>query len=167
MNLLLASIIAIAAVTLSPKFSPVPHLPIPRGAAVILDTGSTNTSGYRIVVQRDGAAEYVIDHRRQKTQISKTATEAFFTALEAAMPLSSLASGHCMKSASFGSSTFAWWRGQRSPDLQCAAAPRATALYSSISGIVLELGLTHRVMRGLPTNEPRRPMPEPSPSSSM
>jgi hypothetical protein len=139
----------------------VPYLPVPRGAAVILDTGSTNALGYRIVVQRNGDVEYVTGSERKKTRIGEQKADAFFSDLTAAMPLSKLRSGNCMKSASFGTSTFAWWHGQRSSDLQCAADPQATALYSSVSAIAIKLGLG-RILRPLPTNEPRRPMPEPS-----
>lgn len=169
MNARSLSATLLIALSLTPALAAqsVPYLPVPRGAAVILDTGSTNTAGYRIIVQRDGTAEYIMGGERRTVHISAGKTTAIFNDLVAAMPLSHLSSGHCMKSASFGSSTFAWWRGQRSPDLQCASDPRATALYASISGLVIELGLARRVMRPLPTNEPRRPMPEPSPSTSM
>jgi hypothetical protein len=142
---------------------PVPYLPVPRDAAVILNTGSTNAAGYRIVVQRDGQAEYVLGGVRKKVQLSAQKTESFFSDMSAAMPLSGLRAGHCMKSASFGSSTFVWWRGKRSPDLQCAADPKATALYSSVSKVATELGLDRVIIPPMP-NEPRRPMPEPSPS---
>jgi hypothetical protein len=144
----------------------VPYLPVPHDAAVILNTGSTNALGYRIVVQRDGQAEYVMGSVRKKAQLSAQKTESFFADMSAAMPLTALAVGHCMKSASFGSSTFVWWRGKRSPDLQCAADPKATALYSSVSKIAIELGLDRIIIPPMP-NEPRRPMPEPSPSASM
>ena len=144
----------------------VPYLPVPHDAAVILNTGSTNAQGYRIVVQRDGQAEYVMGSARKKVQLSAQKTESFFADMSAAMPLTALRAGHCMKSASFGSSTFVCCRGKRSPDLQCAADPKATALYSSVSKVAIELGLDRIIIPPMP-NEPRRPMPEPSPSVSM
>lgn len=144
--------------------APVPYLPVPHHATVILDTGSTNALGYRIVVARDGSAEWVMGSTRQRAQLSKSTTDTLFADLKAAMPLSQLQSTHCMKSASFGTSTFAYWEHQRSPDLQCTEDPHATALYASIQAVVAELGIGKRVIP-LP-NEPRRPMPEPSVSPS-
>ncbi|HME80526.1 MAG TPA: hypothetical protein VKF82_00465 [Candidatus Eremiobacteraceae bacterium] len=144
---------------------PVPYLPVPHDAAVILETGSTNSPGYRIVVQRSGEVEYVEGAVRRTAALRENTAGAFFADLQSAMPLSALRAGRCMKSASFGSSTFGWWRGQRSPDLQCAADPRGTALYSSISAIALELGMGQRRIPLMP-NEPRRPMPESSPTPS-
>jgi hypothetical protein len=143
----------------------VPYLPVQHDAAVILETGSTNALGYRIVVRRSGAAEYVEGAVRRTTTLRANTTANFFADLKAAMPLSTLPAARCMKSASFGSSTFGWWRGQRSPDLQCIADPRATALYSDVKTIAVELGLGQRVIPPL-QNEPRRPMPEPSPTPS-
>ncbi len=145
----------------------VPYLPVPHGAAVILNTGSTNAPGYRIVVQRDGAAEYVKAGVRAKARVSDALVKKFFADLDAAMPLSKLRAGACMKSASFGTSTFVWWRGQRSPDVSCPLDPQSTALNSSASQVAMELGLVGGTMRRLPPNEPRRPMPEPSPTPSM
>ena len=88
-------------------------------------------------------------------------TDALFTALSAAMPLSQLRAAECEKSASFGTSTFAYWRHKRSNDLECPADPRATELYSSIAGVVVELGIGKRMIPMMP-NEPRRPMPQPT-----
>jgi hypothetical protein len=165
MHLLLASVATIAALTLSPKFTPVPYLPVPRGAAVILDTGSTNSLGYRIVVQRNGDAEYVRGNARATGQISADLAKQFFSDLEGGMPLSKLQTAKCMKSASFGTSLFVWWRGQRSKDLSCPGEPLTTKIAADTQRIAVALNIAQPAMRTLPTNEPRRPMPEPSPSS--
>jgi hypothetical protein len=42
--------------------------------------------------------------------------------LEAAGPMNELPAVHCIKSVSFGSSTYIEFQGQRSPDLSCPAA---------------------------------------------
>ena len=48
----------------------VPYLPVPRGAAVILNTGSTShTLGYRVVIQRSGAAEEYINGPKRATAV--------------------------------------------------------------------------------------------------
>src|SRR5271166_6426850 len=137
--------------------SPVPLLPVPHDAAVILDSGSTNAPGYRVVVQRAGTV-------RSTVHAGAAQTAALFAALSAGMPLSHLQSGHCMKSASFGTSMFVYWNHQRSPDLTCPADARSKSVFSSVSEFVYGLGIPHRV--GLPVNEPRRPLPEATPSAS-
>src|SRR5580704_18015021 len=99
----------------------VPYLPVPKGAAVILNTGSTNTGGYRIVIQRSGDAEFIDAKRRATGQVPSSLAAKFFGELEAAMPLSKIQIYPCMKSASFGTCVFIWWRHERSPDLTCPA----------------------------------------------
>jgi hypothetical protein len=157
-----AALVFLCLSTASAASAPVPYLPVPHHAAVILNTGSTNSPGYRIVVAPDGSAQWVMGATRETAQLSQKNTDALFGDLKAAMPLSQLQSAHCMKSASFGTSTFAYWEHQRSTDLQCVADPHATALYSSIQAVILELGIAKRVIP-MP-NEPRRPIPESSPS---
>jgi hypothetical protein len=143
---------------------PVPYLPVPHDAAVILNTGSTNALGYRIVVQRNGEAEYISGATRQKTQLSEDLALAFFANLDAAMPLSQLPAMSCMKSVSFGTRTFVWWRGQRSPDVSCPTNSQGMALNASALKIAYEFGLQKEIF--LPPHEPRRPMTEPTPVSS-
>jgi hypothetical protein len=143
----------------------VPYLPVPHGAAVILNTGSTNTVGYRIVVQRSGAAEYVNGPKRATAMLPASLAAQFFTDVQAAMPLSSRGASDCMKSASFGSSQFVWWRGSRSGDLTCGGA---SAVSNDVVKIAqtLDLSTGLRLMRPIPmlTNEPRKPLPQPVPT---
>ena len=160
-RLLASAILAALNVSAAYAAQAVPYLPVPHDAAVVMNTGSTNTLGYRIVITRAGSAQWVMGTTRQTVQVSKQKTAALFNALSAAMPLSALPAAHCMKSASFGTSTFAYWRHQRSTDLECPADPRATEVYSSIAALVVELGIGKRTIPMLP-NEPRRPMPQPS-----
>jgi hypothetical protein len=144
--------------------APVPYLPVPKGAAVILDTGSTNTAGYRIVVQRSGSAEYIAGATRATGNVPADTVAKFFDDIGNAMPLSKLPIAPCMKSASFGTSRFVWWHGQRSPDITCPGAP---ALSSDVAAIAGALGIPSLVRSGgahtiqmLP-NEPRKPLPSP------
>ena len=150
--------------------APVPYLPVPHGAAVIMDTGSTNSPGYRIVAQRSGALEYIIGGVRNTMHADPAATAQLFATLSAGQPLSQLASAHCMKSASFGTSLYAYWNHERSPDLTCPGDARSKAVAAGVSRFVDSLGITTRSVRPLPTNEPRRVVPEqtatPSPAST-
>ena len=166
------SFVAILALVLSaarPSLAaqPVPYLPVPKGAAVILNTGSTNTVGYRIVVEPSGRAEYVQGSARATGQISSQLAAKFFADLKAGMPLSTLRAFPCMKSASFGISFFLWWRGQRSPDISCSGDSSAvTALNDDVGAIATSLHVAAgRPVHMLP-NEPRMPMPQTSPSPS-
>jgi hypothetical protein len=145
----------------------VPYLPIPKYAAVILNTGSTNTSGFRIVVQQSGAVEYVSGSSRARGDIPASLATKFFHDLSVAMPLSKIHTAPCMKSASFGTYVFVWWRGERSPDVTCPGDSNAQALQSDAGAIADTLHLAGN-LRGhavpmLP-NEPRKPLPAPVPS---
>jgi len=159
----LAAVAMIAAATAASAAAPVPYLPVPRGAAVILNPGSTNGSGYRIVLQRSGSAEYVWGSRRATATIDTTLASKFFEDATRGMPLSRLQVIACMKSASFGTMTFVWWRGSRSRDLSCPGEPNAQHLYDDALAVAkaLEIGGGQPVY--LPTGEPRKPIPTPSP----
>ena len=98
--------------------------------AVIVDSGSTNTAGFRITVERSGQASYTAMPRRanlpaqgqaasKKRKLSKDLVRRFYSDLEAAKPLAELPGGGCMKSASFGTTLTVETEGQRTPDLSC------------------------------------------------
>jgi hypothetical protein len=97
----------------------------PHDTAVIVDSGSTNTLGYKIEVSPDGTASLTPHNRygaapgAAKTFTLTTATATrFFADLQAARKAN--ATGEpCMKSASFGTKTTVTWRGWTSPDLDC------------------------------------------------
>jgi hypothetical protein len=92
--------------------------PVPSGSAVIVNSGSTNAPGYRIVVLPGGVA--TLDNASPKQVALPPATaRAFFHDLSTATPLRALHVDGCMKSASFGTTTRIEWRGQSSPDLSC------------------------------------------------
>ena len=116
-------------------------------AAVILNSGSSNFSGCRIVVERSGHAEYTPTSRRytpqgqppasQQRRIPEALVRRLYANLEAAMPLSSLPAQHCMKSASFGSTLIIEWSDSRTPDLNCGDGgdPKMRALIRSAKEI--------------------------------
>ena len=157
MTALVTVFIASSHVTAARGAQAVPYLPVPHDAAVILNSGSTNFAGYRIVIQRSGGVEYVHGSDRRTASLPASLAERFFADAQRGMPLSRLPVLACMKSASFGSETYAWWRGQRSPDLSCPGNAAANALMQDIGAIASALGLAG----GSPTpppSEPRKPL---------
>src|SRR5580704_4583829 len=96
-------------------------------ATTIIDSGSTNRPGFRIVIEPSGVAEFTSVSRRAGAEQTKparkmlpdTLVERFQTDLRAAKPLDSLPAVHCMKSASFGSRLTIASGGEETPDLRC------------------------------------------------
>ena len=158
------AVVALCAVAPARAAAPVPYLPVPKGAAVILNTGSTNAVGYRIVVDPSGRVEYVHGSDRRTASISAHLTATFFADMTHAMPLSRVHVLACMKSASFGYETYVWWRGQRSPDISCSGGAQADALFKDAQAIAAALALGGSVT--LPPNEPRKVLPSPASSAS-
>lgn len=150
----MCAVVALGAVAYARQ--PVPYLPVPRDAAVILNTGSTNGPGYRIVLQRSGNAEYVHGPKRANVTIDGALASRFFTDATHAMPLSRLRVLMCMKSASFGSQTFVWWRGQRTSDISCPGDDDASRLYADVGAIVASIGMP-RVAPGASLQDTRVP----------
>ncbi len=162
--LLLLALVAPVAATAAPA---VPYLPVPKGAAVILNTGSTNTLGYRVVLQRNGAAEYVNGPKRALATVPASLTAQFFKDVLASMPLESRTATTCMKSASFGYSLFVYWNHSRSGDVTC---PNGAAIANDVTKIAQALNLSTglRLVRPIPmlTHEPRMPLPAVTPMST-
>ena len=98
-------------------------------AATIVNSGSTNRPGFRIVVNRSGVAEFTSAPREfvaqpnQSTPILRTLprslVEALFSDLEAAKPLDSLPPVHCAKSVSLGTTLIVVFGEKQTPDLSC------------------------------------------------
>jgi hypothetical protein len=105
-------------------------------SAVIVNSGSTNTAGFRISVNPSGDAEYTVTPRRSgpksgekpapATQhISDGLAKRLFSDLEAAQPLASLPQPRCAKSASFGTRLTIEFGDSETPDLSCGDADNA------------------------------------------
>jgi hypothetical protein len=116
---LIAGAIVAGAFAMNANASPV------RESAVIVDSGSTNTAGYRIEVWSDGTGVVTVKSRPGSPQTEPksftfptTTAGHFFTDLKAAQA-ANVAGAPCMKSASFGTSTHVSWNGWTSPDLDC------------------------------------------------
>jgi len=103
-------------------------LPADRDSATIVNSGSTNRPGFRIVVDRSGTAEFTSVPRRPAAEtkpvelaLPQGLAERFYAALKAAKPLSSLPELHCVKSASFGFVLTVSFDGEETPDLSCGS----------------------------------------------
>lgn len=117
--------------------------------AEIVDSGSTNTAGFRIHVDRAGRAEYKAVPRKnsaqtdansgnKRRQLSRELADRFYSDLEAAKPLSSLPDQHCMKSASFGTTMSVEFAGEKTPDLSCGDGgdPKLQAIIRDANEII-------------------------------
>ncbi|MGI4791459.1 MAG: hypothetical protein ACRYFS_21735 [Janthinobacterium lividum] len=146
--------------------------PVPVETADIVNTGSTNTFGYKITVAstKAGSFSFVtltngatspagkpIVVTVQESRFLRASgmdslgqrAQQFFADLDAAMPLTGLPARHGMRSASFGTATYITYKGQKSPDLTFAGDPRTSALKTDIDAITKTLHIG---------NMPRRPM---------
>jgi hypothetical protein len=98
-----------------------------RDGASIVDSGSTNTPGYRIEIRSDATAAITPQNRAGVAQgatkpfsVEGGVASRFFADLAKARA-ANVAGSPCMKSASFGTTTRVTWHGWTSPDLDCPA----------------------------------------------
>ncbi len=122
---------------------------VPRDAAVVRNSGSTNTVGYIIVLSRDGRAVITQEGRTTAAMLAAPQTKWLFAKLREAETLTALPVGHCMRSVSFGSSTTISYGGATSPDLGCAVSPLERELARTVGVLVRQLNIAtfpaHRV----------------------
>lgn len=145
-NFIYSSLITLAGVSiLVPIVSSNPTLAlVTSNTAVITNTGSTNTIGYRIYVSPSGQVSYVDGNGRSTGTISARLAKKLFQDLRHDNPLSSLPTQQpCRKSTSFGTSTFVALGGERSPDLSCPGNNQAKQLLSDVSAIVKALNVSN------------------------
>ena len=151
---------ATAAPAAGASASPAARPTVPPDAAVIVNSGSTNVVGYRIVVRPDRSASIAIGSgAAQGKTLSAAATQALFKDLAAAAPVDALEHEPCMKSVSFGSTTTIEYKGRRSPDLSCSSGNKAERVSADIATIVGELGADAVPRMG---GRSIHPLPEPS-----
>jgi hypothetical protein len=121
MRLLPVALIAAATPVLAdsspPPIDSIRQLP---DVAVIERSAATNLAGFSVTVTRAGVATVrsgpTVRYIDQKQELARQ----LYADLDRAGKLGDLPTGHCMKSASFGTTTTIAYGGQRSPDLQCA-----------------------------------------------
>lgn len=137
-----------------------------RDGATIMNSGSTNTAPYSLKVWSDGRAA-MISAARVSTpfRVPGAETADFFrdVALARANPGSP---GHCMKSASFGTSTTVLWHGWTSFDLSCPPHGAQFALAADVRAIVGAAGVFNNPPRRIPLMPGELHRMPPSPNAS-
>ena len=126
---------------------PLGALHVVTGDAVIRNSGSTNIAGYTIVVHQDYSADVALGGAVQHKTLGEAQAKWLFAKLKADEPLSSLAVGRCMKSASFGSVTTIAFEGQSTADLSCGGGDQVRELDRTIGVIVNQLGVAPGIGR--------------------
>jgi len=121
----------------------------------IINSGSTNTAGYVIEVQRTGHVTWTVTRRRpilattpsstttqNALQLSSLETNAIFQAVQQALPFTQYAPIHCIKSVSFGTTLHVSYNGQESPDLSCPLKDQRLVLLSkNIHDLISKLNI--------------------------
>jgi len=128
--------------------------PRDRGFATIVDSGSTNTNGFRILVEPSGKTQSTAATRGPQTPaaaspvasagtVPPAVARRLYSDLDAAWPLSSLPAEHCLKSASFGTRLTIEFAGQTTPDLSCGHTtdPNVGALAKDAREIIATSGV--------------------------
>jgi hypothetical protein len=114
-------------------------------SAEIVNSGSTNAAGYRIIVRESGHAKYIPGKTKRLSAQQETEIEAdiparmtkkFFEDIDLAAPLAQLPVGRCAKSVSFGTSTFVKVGDEQTPDVSCPGEDsRMKALFTDAQAI--------------------------------
>jgi hypothetical protein len=109
-------------------------------SATIANSGSTNTSGFRIVIEKSGNAEYTLTKQKEtkRLTIAKALVERFYKDLAAAQPFSALPQQKCAKSTSFGTTLTVQFGDEETPDLSCPgeASSQVTDLRKDVNDIM-------------------------------
>ena len=131
----------------------------------IVNSGSTNSAAFQLDVRSDGSTTFTVQGRAPETRAIPPKSAALFLGnLRSALPLTPTKAEGCMKSASFGSSTFVIYHGHRSGDISCGQTLRDRTLMSDVNRIALEAKIPTLIPR---TQAPTAPdTPEPSPTAS-
>ena len=125
-----------------------------RGFATIVDSGSTNRNGFRILVELSGKTQTSVEPRGRSTPAAETPAPTagmipamlarrLYSDLDAARPISLLPPQHCLKSASFGTRLTIEFDGETTPDLSCGRItdPKVRALAQAAREIVVAAGV--------------------------
>lgn len=128
--------------------------------AVIVNSGSTNMSGYKITIASDGNGSMTPQNRggtptgQPKTFTIPAASASRFFGDLAAARAAKLATEPCMKSASFGSTTHVTWQGWTSPDLDCPPqGPASSALVKDVDEIRKASGAAALPLKSVPLQQ--------------
>ncbi len=149
-----ALVLALALPTSGPTPAPTPsvslRVPTAPGEALIVNSGSTNRAGYRLLVRSNGTA--ALQQRDPANSSGQAApiknalpgalVDRFFADLKAAGPLDRLAAAHCMKSASFGSVTQIGYLGKMSSDVSCPGPSAMHVLEADADALAAAAGVS-------------------------
>jgi hypothetical protein len=117
--------------------------------ATISNSGSTNTLGYTIKVWTNGGAQITMSRTTAPRPFTIDADLAtrFFADVRAARANPG-GGGHCMKSASFGTTTGVIWHNYNSVDLQCPPfSPAVAALAADVRLVEAAANIDTRLRR--------------------
>ena len=137
--------------------------------ATITNSGSTNAAGYTIRVWSNrnaavsvrGPQRFVTTAPARTLQLDQDLTTRFFADLKAARANPGMP-GHCMKSASFGTSTHVAWHDWTSFDLQCPPYGGAQGLLAQDVKLI-ESAANVNTMRRIPIPGNMRMIPTAAP----
>ena len=121
----------------------VPNLPVPPGAAVIINPGNGDYTGFRIVVEPSGRATAVDAAGRAVNDLQSDLADQFFTDLSSAskaqLPYAKscdgAASGTLTTTVEVNAAISIVWKGRTWSNLRCDADTRATKLAEDASAI--------------------------------
>jgi hypothetical protein len=138
--------------------------------AVIHNSGSTNTSGYSIKLWSNGRGELTMGRgpgwgTGRVFELDQSVAERFFSNVKAARQDPGTP-GHCMKSASFGTSTTVQWHGWSSPDLQCPPLSSAVQAVAADVRDIQQAASIGNQLRRIPLPREPRMIPSTAPEVS-
>lgn len=122
--------------------APVGAMPM-RGTVLIVNSGSTNMIGFRIMLGAGTTASYASGAGTGYGEIPVRLAARFRRDIALARPLAALPPGPCAKSVSFGTRTFITVGGDRSPDISCGDELRLRALSDDVMRIAQSLHVTN------------------------
>jgi hypothetical protein len=145
-TLLLRTLLSTLAVAAALPF--LAHAAEQRDGAIVRNSGSTNTAPFAITVWSDASGEVRVQDGAPRAFAPPPDTVArFFSDLKAAHANPGTPQ-HCMKSASFGTSTTVAWHGWISPDLQCPpSSPAISALAQDVDALKQAAGILPTLRR--------------------
>ena len=125
----------------------------PVETAIVAISGTTNNCSQVLFIRSNGSISYISCVTTKSITISINLTTLFFHDIHAALPLTTLPkNGGCLKSKSFGSSTYLILNTQTSPDVSCSVDSIGLELYHDVRAIQAVL---HTVI--LPPQQPAAP----------
>ncbi len=121
----------------------------------IVNSGSTNVSGYTVRVWSNGRAQ----SGTRTAELSAQATQTLFSAVRIARRQGASSPASCMKSASFGSATHVLYHGWTSGDLECTGNAALTLAAHQAAAALQLPGMpgSRGIRKPMLPNEYRRP----------